>query len=614
MHDSSTGNRGFLVSFDVNGNIIWQKGMGGTQAAITGITMDDSGNIWCAGTNKFSGNQAGIIFKLNSNGDYLAQREIAIDPVQSFTGAKITSLRLVGNNLFFGGSFFVPNQTSQVFAMVGLLPSDLTLTGEYFNNSISIYSPYLANYAYATVNLPQAATTYSLTDVSFSITTDSISFSNLIIVENNISAGTEYKAFPSPHWTLKVGSNNNYCRQITVDIFNNIYALIKSTYILTLSKYTQEGDLVWTRNISNNFSQVGSLGAVKTDSSGNIYIAGSFGNQGYIAKFDSSGNIQWAKHNSPQNVNSYHNMAIDSSANLYTVGTTTNYPGFENILLVKYDSSGNLLWAKYVATLQGESDNGYGVDVDASGNIYVSGSIRVSTFDTGQFSILKLDSNGALLWGKFLGLTTGTNLDYARGCIVNSSGVYVAGYSFSEGSSVPVMVLVKYDTSGTLQWKKKLDDGNTSNSKYFFNIVYDRNFNIYVIGYTVNSGVYSNNIAKFDTSGNLIWHRRLSHGATYEFSEAIAVNYSDVFIGGTAGNAAMIARLPNDGFLTGTYNNGVSYTNIEGSFTLSDATITETSASISISNASSIVNNDAINSYNITTTALPSVTKTLLTA
>jgi hypothetical protein len=72
-------------------------------------------------------------------------------------------------------------------------------------------------------------------------------------------------------------------------------------------------------------------------------------------------------------------MAVDWSGNIYTTGYTdgdldgnTNIGG-RDFILVKYDSEGDWKWTRQIGTVN--DDRGYGVAVDGSGDVYVTGEI-----------------------------------------------------------------------------------------------------------------------------------------------------------------------------------------------------------------------------------------------
>ena len=120
---------------------------------------------------------------------------------------------------------------------------------------------------------------------------------------------------------------------------------------------------------------------VAVDSSDNVYLAGytyssgAGGNDMVLVKYDSSGVQQWDRtwRGIDSAVGSV--LAVDSSDNVYLSGWTISFgEGLFDMVLVKYDSSGVQQWNR---TWGGSSDDeGRGVAVDSSDNVYLSGYTR----------------------------------------------------------------------------------------------------------------------------------------------------------------------------------------------------------------------------------------------
>ncbi|MBN4066017.1 SBBP repeat-containing protein, partial [Candidatus Amoebophilus asiaticus] len=163
-----------------------------------------------------------------------------------------------------------------------------------------------------------------------------------------------------------------------------------------------------------------------------------------------------------------------------TANLTTE--GLEDIFFAKYDSDGNYVWAKGIGSTN--NDSGYGIAVDISGNIYITGVFQATAdFDPGagttnltaigleDIFFAKYDPNGNYTWSKGIG---GTSSGVGIGIAVNSSGnVYITGgflatADFDPGTDTANLTsaglcdifFAKYDTGGNYVWAKGI--GSTS--------------------------------------------------------------------------------------------------------------------------------------------------------
>jgi Secretion system C-terminal sorting domain len=225
-----------------------------------------------------------------------------------------------------------------------------------------------------------------------------------------------------------------------------------------LTKYDSLGNMIWARKAANSIYSYGTC--VSTDKWGNSYATGysvggvpiTFGNititnvnssseAAFIVKYDTHGNVLWAK--SLGGIDAFGfdlavNNAIDEQGNVFIVAAfeSTNSPNF----LIKLDSAGNLIWQK---SLVGPTYMFDAPDLctDAVGNCYVTGIFGVSTssitFGTntlngigGDIFVVKYDPAGNVIWAKNDG---DGGLLFSRPSIStdNSQNVYVSGTLYS---------------------------------------------------------------------------------------------------------------------------------------------------------------------------------------
>ena len=308
------------------------------------------------------------------------------------------------------------------------------------------------------------------------------------------------------------------------------------SYDISVSKMDADGNFLWAfrlGGISND-----RIEGLVTDGIGAIYITGMFSDTVdfdpgagvsnltstgaediFIAKFDSSGNLIWAKSMPGAETllggNRGNELAVDLSGNIYTIGTFTDTVDFNpgagvynlstgsstNIFISKLNSNGNFVWAKSMGGNDG--DMGSDIGIDTLGNVLSTGSFNgTGDFDPGPATynltsagywdnyISKLDANGNFVWAKAMG---GTATDNSYGVALDPSGnVYTTGgfamtvdfdpgpgaYNLTSVGSVDIFIS-KLDTNGNFVWVKHMPG---TGIQYAMGIVVDETGNIYTVG------------------------------------------------------------------------------------------------------------------------------------
>lgn len=236
-------------------------------------------------------------------------------------------------------------------------------------------------------------------------------------------------------------------------------------------KLSSDGEFEWLRTMGSADSENGDK--IRIDDSDNIIVTGLINNgtvdmnsgagtfnltgnyDSFILKLNSSGDFVWAKlFENLTDIVSIYDCTLDNSGNIYTTGffvATANFNtsggtdnltavGSRDIFVCKLNNSGDLEWVKQMGGA--DSDFGFSVDLDAAGNLFVSGTFSsTADFDPGPGSaelvsaggrdifVCKLDPSGNYVWVNGVG---GTGYDEANSIRVNAHGlVYFAG-AFSE--------------------------------------------------------------------------------------------------------------------------------------------------------------------------------------
>jgi hypothetical protein len=351
-----------------------------------------------------------------------------------------------------------------------------------------------------------------------------------------------------------------------------------------VAKYTSAGNILWAKG-SYALGTGGANGQhVSTDINGNVYVTGTYTrfvsfdshvldsvsyNNTFIVKYDTGGNVVWAI-NTPDNGNQmgYLTNVVDASGNIYEMGYFQNPAlilGTDTILnagpsttsdifIIKYDSSGNIIWTKGG---NGENtDYAHNIAIDVAGNFYIAGLSRSNNFRFGQDTIhnslnaayiVKFDSAGQMIWYK-------TFSPYSIGwysiAIDSQNNIYLAG-TISASTTIQTVtlvppaanasLLVKFDSNGNVIWAKC--GGGQNNA---FGVVVDSQGNPYILGSFLQNNISFDTVSlsaihvspwldpiyvvKYDSSGNALWGKTLASGGDDVCAIAIGPT-NNIYIG-----------------------------------------------------------------------------------
>jgi hypothetical protein len=344
----------------------------------------------------------------------------------------------------------------------------------------------------------------------------------------------KYSSSGTAQWVQKAGrTNNEEGRSIAVDASGNVYIT----------------------GVFQGTATFGTLPAI-TSAGGSTDI--------FVAKYNSSGTAQWVQKAGGTSYDEGASIAVDASSNVYITGyfegtaTFGSLPaiispgGSTDIFVAKYNSSGTVQWVQKAG---GENlDLGIGITVDASGNIYVTGFFEgVATFGTLPAIISSVNSHdifvarlvpsdGLFAWVQKAG---GTGGDRGTGITVDASGnVYVTGFFGGTATfgSLPTITsdgyndifVAKYNSSGTAQWVQK---AGGASSDYVSSIAVDASGNVYITGTfsvpttfgslpaIISAGSNDIFVAKYNSRGTALWVQKAG-GTNNDTGTGITVDAS----------------------------------------------------------------------------------------
>jgi len=356
------------------------------------------------------------------------------------------------------------------------------------------------------------------------------------------------------------GNNNTYTAgyftsNLSMDGFNLASSGLADVFIV---KTNSIGNIQWMKKAGG--ANIDKALSVDADASGNFVVTGFFyasadfdsqiitssGQQDiFIAKYDSSGTLLWVRKAGGAGGDIGNGVAFDHSGNIIVTGefsgsctfgsvVLTSLNGSIDVFTAKYNSNGNLLWAKKGSGIY--TDRGTDVSTDTNGNIYVAGSfsdtivfdnVHNNTMHNALF-LIKYNSAGVEQWFRWLG---SVSINAIGGIAVGNNRINLTGdfsgtlYLFGStgnptlsGTHLNNIFIIRYNLQGNLIWTHA--DGSESEvtadaitAKNNGEVLVAGNFKCrlsdfsasYGTGIFCSMGFWDTYIAGYDNSGNRQW-------------------------------------------------------------------------------------------------------------
>jgi len=271
----------------------------------------------------------------------------------------------------------------------------------------------------------------------------------------------------------------------------------------------------WIRP-ADNYLKTGTM--IARDNADNVIVTGYIQSQSiYTRKYDKFGNLQWEKTSSSGVQSTYEKpvwINTDNSKNIFVVGyryTFSSSNGREYpsaIVVLKYNTSGTLLWKKNISlSVLVNTTISFNLrsEVDAIGNLYIG---TVATTPSG-FVLIKLNSSGTTVFTKNNNLN---GVSSFRSMRLKGNKVVLSGSgSYGSLSGAPA---IEWDLNGTLLWTANML-GQSGND-----VEIDGSGNAYVLTSYPNQVSAASGqdilIYKLNSAGTLVWKKSYDFGG-YDF-------------------------------------------------------------------------------------------------
>jgi uncharacterized protein (DUF2147 family) len=256
-------------------------------------------------------------------------------------------------------------------------------------------------------NTEKVYSVYYTTDNSYIMA----GYTNSFGAGNNDFLVIKLEPYGFPEWIKAFGGrNDDYAYSIQQTTYGGYIVAGKTNsfgkgdYDILVINLSSTGSINWSRTINRLGDDVAYF--VKQTSSNDYIIAGcsslDTNSEVLVIKLNYNGDLIWAK--TFGGIGNDESYSLEETSGGYIVVGRTNSFGAGNydVLVMKLDNAGNLIWAKTFG-LEGD-DEGYSIQKTNDGGYIVVG--RTNSFGAGNYDVLvmKLDNAGNLIWAKTFGL------------------------------------------------------------------------------------------------------------------------------------------------------------------------------------------------------------------
>ena len=380
--------------------------------------------------------------------------------------------------------------------------------------------------------------------------------------DNNITLNTE------PNWMLAIGGDGrDYAPSIIVT--DDGYVAVGMTTSFGLGsgsnnldgshdflavRLNRKGELMWSTVIGGAEDERGSFSVTPTSDNGFLLTGTtkSFGSGGadiFIVKLDARGRLKWARTigGSGQETGK---TTIEIDGGYITLGDTNSAgAGKRDLLAVRYDLDGNIIWARAIGGL--EDDTGAGIS-EIDGGYIIGGTIWSYGAGKADGCFIKINDSGDVLWSKTVGGSEdeGVNWDGVR---VLDDGSFVLGEgTTSYGAKKQAICCMKLDIDCELEWALMID-GPKDDAGWTMNRTPDG----YITGgkYDIAHNGGDAVFIKLDNNGDFLWARTIGDARLDEIEEILPAGNGFIMSGVTriaeSNGDFLIAKIGADGFIGG---------------------------------------------------------------
>ncbi|NPV13724.1 T9SS type A sorting domain-containing protein [candidate division WOR-3 bacterium] len=286
--------------------------------------------------------------------------------------------------------------------------------------------------------------------------------------------------------------------------------------VLLLGTASAQLDTAWLRQFDGTARGEEIFSDMVIDRMGNVYVTGVMSTISQTAdiivqKYDSTGQLVWSAtyDGRAHQDDSAAALVVDSLGQVYVCGWVIDTVMDIDWVTLKYSATGQLLWARTWRRAFNQDDAGLALGLDQLGRVIVTGYCSDSTGNIDYCTICYNGATGDTVWVRYYNRTPENDEDISYAiCVDDSNNVYVTGTSYDDGTDYDIAT-IRYTPTGVRSWLRRKNNYPWVGDDYGMRIKFDPVTRTIIIGGIVydDNQDYNYFTMKYSRNGDSLWAR-----------------------------------------------------------------------------------------------------------
>ncbi len=315
-----------------------------------------------------------------------------------------------------------------------------------------------------------------------------------------------------------------------------------------LLKLDASGNVQWQK--SYRTLGIDALYKVKQTSDGGFVAVGltrlpNWGDvNAWVLRVDSQGNVIWENSYGGSQTDQADDVVQTSDGGFLVVGSTYSFGGFPAWVL-RLNQAGGIVWQRAYNSTMNES-GASSIAATSDGGFVIAGEYRsdiTSSQTYSQLWLFKIDGSGSLLWQKAYSGTGKGDIGYSV-YQTSDQGLVVAGLTTSYGDAWATVWVLRLDSQGGVLWQKAIGGGGMAMFHEAYSVVQLSDGSFIVAGYSYNQfspgQTGTGLVLRLDAGGSVIWSRSFGPGQAWQ---VLAATDGGIVVAGSTSQMVMVLKL-----------------------------------------------------------------------